>query len=173
MKIQLGKSIAAAALVLAASSASATVVDFTGLGNFTNYSQNGMNMTSNSVWNWPGANMAHMDGGMASFTMGSGENFNLDSVFMVSNGGTGPARFTAFDNGVSLGSVDVAGSAGTFTFGTLFDGIDEFRVTVVGSHFTFDDINFSNATAVPEPGSLVLLGLGLAGLAYRRRKTAA
>lgn len=158
----------AALLALAMSSASATVMDFTGMSNYANFSQNGLNMTANSVWNWPGANMAHMDYGTAVFKLASNQDFNLDSVQMISSGGSGLARFTAWDNGVLLNTVDVGGLAGLFQFNGLFSGIDEFRISYVNDHFTFDNINFSNA--VPLPGVLSLLGLSLAGLAVFSRK---
>mgnify|MGYP003382233840 CR=1 FL=1 len=160
-----------AATLIAASSAQATVMDFTGLVDFSNFSQNGMDMVSNNVWNWPGANEAHMDSGIATFKLATLGDFNLDSVDMNSSGGVGPARFEAFDNGVSQGFVDIAGGAGTFIFGAAFDGIDEFHVTVPFSHFTFDNLNF-DTNSVPEPGTYALLLAGLLGFSARRRKQA-
>lgn len=40
------------------------------------------------------------------------------------------------------------------------------------NHWAFDILNVESATTVPEPGSIALLGLGLAGLAFARRARA-
>lgn len=149
--------------------ASASVVTFSGLGDFQNYSEAGMNMTSSTVWNWPGTEMAHMDGGIATFQLANGGNFDLTSVEMINAGGSGPGRFEAYLNGSLVGVVDIPGNAGVFNFGPQFQNIDEFRVSVPNGHFTYDNINFT-AAAVPEPATLTAMGLMLVGgVGYVRR----
>ncbi len=166
MTTKLSAFIATAVLSLAAASANAGTITFTGLSSSSNFSEAGMNMTSNSVWNWPGMDMAHMDGGQAVFKLASAGDFFLTSVELLAAGGGGTARFDAYNNNVLVGTVDHSGAG---VFGFAFGQIDEFRVSVPGNHFTFDNVNFRES-AVPEPSGVALLGLGLAGLLFSRRR---
>lgn len=87
---------------------------------------------------------------------------NGSSVTAVGPNHTGP--FTVFQAGDRLyfGVIDLAGfSSITFTPNSRGDGI------------FFDSLSYGTAgTSVPEPGTLALLGLGLAGLGLSRRRKA-
>lgn len=172
LKMTLSALIASAALVLAAAPASASVMNFTGLSNYTTFTQDGLVMTSANVWNWPSANVAHMDSGIAIFKLANGFDFKLNKIDLLANGGTGIVRFTGYNNGSLLSTVDVS-TRGNYSFGNSFSNIDEFRISYVNDHFSFDNINFAAAAAVvPEPGNLALFGLGLAGMAAFGRRRA-
>ena len=95
------------------------------------------------------------------FQLATAGDFDLLAVDMVSDGGSGPARFSTFRDGVFLTSVDLSGGAGSVLFNNpQFLNIDEFRVTLTESHFTFDNISFVNSVPVPGP----IVGAGLPGL---------
>lgn len=172
LKMTLSSVIASAALMLAAAPASASVMNFTGLTDFNNFTQDGLVMTASTVWNWPTADVAHMDGGVAIFKLANGFDFKLNKIELLASGGTGTVRFTSFNNGSLLSTVDV-NTRGNYSFGNSFANIDEFRISYVNSHFSFDNITFAAAAAaVPEPGNLALFGLGLAGMAAFGRRRA-
>jgi len=170
--LKLASSIAAAALALTALPAMATTITFSSLSNSTSYTEAGMSMTAPSgVINYPAAGQAHMDSGVATFKLVSLADFSLTSFDYLTTGGTGTARFSAYNNGTLLGSTDFAAVNGTRTFSSLFSNIDEFRISYVNSHFTFDNIKFQ-VVAVPEPTVVSLFALGLVGMGVAGRRRA-
>ncbi len=84
------------------------------------------------------------------------------------------------DNGVSLGSLAFRGDSDSFTgVATGFAGVQSdaafWRAEVSwnqAGRFALDNLRFTStaSSGVPEPGTLALLGLGLAGLAASRRR---
>ena len=181
-KIKLSAALSTIALAFFAPLSSATVVDFTGLIDGTNYTENGMVMTSSNVKRWNGSDIAYMvNDSVAIFKLASNNDFSLTSINMFTGSGsvgTGPARFNAYNNGQLLGFDNVNGKANpTYYFTSIFDSIDEFRIVVFNEKSViFDNINFgpaitvSDLNTVPEPGTLALVGLSLAGLALATKR---
>ena len=106
-----------------------------------------------------------------------------DAVGVVWTDGVGTITFTAFDeNGISLGTVtgnhadgSVGGTIGDDRFygATNSGGISKITISNQFGGIEVDDLQYGRrgqVSAVPEPGTLMLLGVAFVGLSRARRR---
>ena len=185
-KVKFVASLAAALLVAAASStASAAVMTFSGLTenevSLPRYTEAGLTAVSTNggvFWGYPTGQQLHLDpdsfgNSDYDFTFG-GLAFNLLSVDVSDNSPGAIGTWTAYNaSNVLVATYAMSGSTlHTDTGFAGFEGVYRVHLTNTVDHFSIDNLMFEAAddTDVPEPVSLALIGLGLAGVAATRRK---
>ena len=115
------------------------------------------------------------DGGPESFNLYTGGVFDLLSIVLVHTDFIDPIVWNGYRDGSLVATATI--TADIFLNDTLysfggFTGLDLVTMSVSGTWTDpmFDDLTFE--TAVPEPGTLALLGIGILALGMAKRKTA-
>lgn len=159
-----------AGLTFAATAGGAVRANSCGVGAW-----NGTGMSGDTL-NTYGPNCA-TNGTNDSFSLMFANDVSAASLSLYSYSANSTTSFSTFLDGTLVDTYLQTASAlynaygtGVLTFTGLFDEIRYVEGSNTSSYVVFDNVAWVDSTAVPEPGTLVLMSLGLLGFAAARRK---
>ncbi len=161
------------------STANATVITFDNLSGNGTLASNYAGLTWGSGWMYYDSNQSPYNafsGKERIYNYNSGKSFKFanDVVFTGAYfAGYNSISFDLFNDGQlvdTTSSINLS-AAPTFLSTNYTGAVDEVRVNGTGGYFVMDNVTFAPAN-IPEPASLALLGMGLAGLVASRRRKA-
>ncbi|KGJ91621.1 PEP-CTERM sorting domain-containing protein [Colwellia psychrerythraea] len=179
-----------------ASSANATLLSFddlesagSGNSNHSSYSNQGFQLTTtsagfaswyqdNSAYNASAALFNNHANGVTRLSAIDGSLFGLTSIDLdtvyANDNGPSPVEFLGYDiNGqlVATENITLTSDAWvTLDFSSSFSNIAYVEWTQTTSYHQFDNVLINGSTSVPEPSSVVLLVLALAGVGLSRKR---
>lgn len=181
----------AAVVTSASNSATFSSINYSGV-DLSNYQEDGIRVTTPDT-SWVNFS-PFQNGTVTGFHYGNGGNDSWVTISMADGGVINAADFLLGDGwggattnliwetflgSTATGFGDVILNRGTTVGWVDTDGFTSLRVAANTSNIdsfgqyqaiAIDDLRVGAATAVPEPASLALLGIGVAGMGFSRRK---